>query len=150
MVTSDSTLQQVDSFSEPPLCDFDSPFGPFLGQKQQGERVAREYFPSLLHAVLQLCRFDNNFVPKDLDLQCEEEMTNGNDNVSPDEKARRQINQRDAARAVTNNLLNKNLEGKMQNRKAASACSNCGCMTKCEFNEHRYKCMNIGYQFASV
>jgi hypothetical protein len=87
--------------------DFETPFGTFNGLKREGEDIVKNEFPSLSYAILQMSRYEDNFVPEDLDIELEE----ANDAENPD-KIRRRINRRDAARAAADALTNEDLAGK--------------------------------------
>ena len=90
--------------------DFETPFGNFIGLKRQGEGIVQNDFPSLTSTVLQLSRFDDNFVEEGLDVIKED----SNEAARKDEKerSRRKINRRDAAKAVVDALLDESLVGK--------------------------------------
>jgi len=89
--------------------DFETPFGSFYGIKKQGEGIVKQNFPSLSHTVLQLGRFDDNFVEENLDIQLAEALEADSSEGSKD---RRLINRRDAARAVVDALLDEKVAGK--------------------------------------
>lgn len=89
--------------------DFETPFGSFWSIKSLGERMIREDFPSLTSTVLQMCEYDDTFVEENLGLQYKDVTSNP---TQVDEANRRRINRRDAARAVVDALLNKDLVGK--------------------------------------
>lgn len=97
---------------------FETPFGEFNAIKRQGERIVMTEFPSVSYNVLQLGKFDDNFVQEGQELQYvdAEEDTVVVDGVvtavrsSSDEQKR--INRRDAARAAVEALLDEGLEGK--------------------------------------
>jgi len=89
--------------------DFETPFGSFYGIKKQGEGIVKQDFPSLSHTVLQLGRFDDNFVEENLDIQLAEALEADSSEGSKD---RRLINRRDAARAVVDALLDEKVAGK--------------------------------------
>eukprot|EP00980_Cylindrotheca_fusiformis_P003325 scaffold746_cov123-Cylindrotheca_fusiformis.AAC.13 len=91
------------------LPDFETPFGTFHGLKRQGEDIVRNEFPSLSHTVLQMGRYDDNFVEEGLDIQFEEAEVSSLD----DSGFRGRINRRDAARAAADFLLNKEAKGKV-------------------------------------
>lgn len=100
------------------LNNFETPFGEFNGLKRQGESIVRNDFPSLSHAILQLGKFDDNFVEESLDILYEKDNNIGTqvEDESDDEKyqkSRRKVNRRDAARAVVDALLDESLEGKV-------------------------------------
>lgn len=88
--------------------DFETPFGTFNGLKREGEELLRDEFPSLTHSILQMTRYDDNFVDEGLDVQIEERDDDGEDEAVE----RRRINRRDAARAVVNALVDDNLKDK--------------------------------------
>lgn len=87
--------------------------------------MALQDFPSLTTTVLQLARFEDNFVGEDLDLQVQEfpssSQTFGEGGAKEDavasfadanKRARRKINRRDAARAAVDALVQSNWAGK--------------------------------------
>lgn len=102
--------------------NYETPFGEFNGMKRQGEKIVLDDFPSLSYSVLQMGKFDDNFVEEGLDLQfaeAEEDtvVVDGvicaartEENVKKAEQKR--INRRDAARAAVDALLNEDIEGK--------------------------------------
>jgi len=103
--------------------DFVTPFGDFKALKRDGERIVDEEFPSLSHTILQMARYDENFVEEGLDVifedvgQISSDLKNDDDDDDEQEnsvnkKKRRRINRRDAARAVVDALTNDNLLGK--------------------------------------
>jgi len=87
--------------------DFETPFGEFNAMKRQGERILLDDYPSLTSCILQMSKFEDNFVPESLDLQIDMDM--GSDST----KTKRRINRRDAARAAAQALLDDNLVGKV-------------------------------------
>ena len=89
------------------LADFETPFGEFNGLKRQGESIVRKDFPSLTHTILQMGCFDDNFVEESLEINYSE----GGD-WKDEEKSKRKINRRDAARAACQALVDENLQGK--------------------------------------
>jgi hypothetical protein len=97
--------------------DYETPFGSFRGIKQQGEELMQQ-FPSLTATVLQMARYEDNFVGEGLDIQMEEVASRrtGSDELSTADtsakKSRRKINRRDAARAAVEALVNHDLAGK--------------------------------------
>jgi len=101
------------------LSDFETPFGEFNGLKRQGESIIQSDFPSLTHTILQMSKFEDNFVEESLDLlydidpgenACDEAESNSSEINF--QKSRRKINRRDAARAAVNALLDETLEGR--------------------------------------
>ncbi|KAL7557993.1 hypothetical protein ACA910_000040 [Epithemia clementina (nom. ined.)] len=93
------------------LDDFETPFGSFLGLKRQGEKMMLNDFPSLDSVVLQMGRYEDNFVQEDLDIIFTTD--SGNGDQSSMAKRRRLINRRDAARAAVDALTNNELVGKV-------------------------------------
>lgn len=89
------------------LNDFETPFGEFNGLKRQGEGIVRKDFPSLTHTILQMGCFEDNFVEESLDINYSE-----GDDSDQEEKLKRKINRRDAARAACEALVNEDLQGK--------------------------------------
>ena len=100
--------------------EFETPFGEFNGLKRQGERIVMEEFPSVSYCVLQMGKFDDNFVQEGLELlyeETDEEDTLVVEGVVTAKKPRgngmqKRINRRDAARAAVEALLDEKLEGK--------------------------------------
>ena len=103
---------------------FETPFGEFNGLKRQGERIVMEEFPSISYSVLQLGKFDDNFVEEGQDLQYTdaEDDTVVMDGVvmnaqqsstdSNNDGMQKRINRRDAAVAAVEALLDENIDGK--------------------------------------
>lgn len=89
--------------------DFETPFGTFHSIKRESEAIAEAEFPSLSYTVLQMSRYEDNFVEEDLDIQLEDASKM---DVDEAEKARRRINRRDAAKAAVDALQNDDLRGK--------------------------------------
>ena len=89
--------------------DFETPFGTFNGLKREGEDILRNEFPSLSYAILQMARYDDNFVDESLDITLLEQ-SSGDDDVK--KESRKRINRRDAARAAGDALTNEALVGK--------------------------------------
>ena len=87
--------------------DFETPFGTFNGLKREGEDIIKNEFPSLSYTILQMSRYDDNFVQEDQDITLEEQTAEETDTVR-----RRRINRRDAARAAADALTNEDLIGK--------------------------------------
>merc|ERR1712154_760945 len=94
----------------------------FNGLKRQGERIVMEEFPSLSYSVLQMGKFDDNFVEEGQELQYApaEEDTVVMDGVvnakrsarSTNDGMQKRISRRDAARAAVGALLDVESEGK--------------------------------------
>jgi len=99
---------------------FETPFGEFNGLKRQGEYIVMEEFPSVSYSVLQLGKFDDNFVEEGQELQYADatddtEVSDGVINarrIENKEGTQKRINRRDAARAAVEALLDENIEGK--------------------------------------
>lgn len=87
--------------------DFETPFGSFKSIKREGESILENEFPSLSKCILQMGKYDDNFVEEDLDVQHESP-----DSDSEEDKTRRKINRRDAARFAVDALVDENLAGK--------------------------------------
>lgn len=83
--------------------DFETPFGSFIAIKREGEEMIRKEFPSLSHCILQMSKFDDNFIEEGL------EILRDNGESEEDQKFRRRINRRDAARAVSEALTDETL-----------------------------------------
>lgn len=95
------------STADQAFSDFETPYGSFKGIKREGEQILEEEFPSLSKCILQMSRYDDNFVDENLDVKYE-------DDTEPDtgEKMRRKINTRDAAKFAVDALINDELSGK--------------------------------------
>jgi hypothetical protein len=87
--------------------NFETPFGEFNAIKRQGEMILMNDYPSLTSCVLQMSKFEDNFVQESLDIQMD--MDTDDDPV----KKRRRINRRDAARAAVEALVDDSLVGKV-------------------------------------
>ena len=97
------------------LDDFVTPFGDFIALKRDGERILREQFPSISYTILQMAKYDENFVDEGLDVKFEEAIE-GRSSIDDDQitgrkknERNRRINRRDAARAACNALTDENL-----------------------------------------
>eukprot|EP00594_Rhizosolenia_setigera_P016469 CAMPEP_0178964592 /NCGR_PEP_ID=MMETSP0789-20121207/15767_1 /TAXON_ID=3005 /ORGANISM="Rhizosolenia setigera, Strain CCMP 1694" /LENGTH=419 /DNA_ID=CAMNT_0020649393 /DNA_START=55 /DNA_END=1311 /DNA_ORIENTATION=+ len=102
------------STSEDAFSDFETPYGSFKGIKRQGEEMLRKDFPSISSTILQLSRYDDNFVEENLEVIKEEVETGADDtSISSDEKERRRINRRDAAKAAVDALSDSTITGKI-------------------------------------
>ena len=93
------------SMSPGAFADFETPFGEFNGLKRQGEAILKEEFPSLSHTILQMSRYDDNFVSEGLDVVIQEATSSNLKN----EIGMKRINRRDAARAAVEALTNEDL-----------------------------------------
>ncbi len=97
------------------LDDFVTPFGDFIALKRDGERILREQFPSISYTILQMAKYDENFVDEGLDVKFEEAIESRS-SINDDQitgrkmnERNRRINRRDAARAACNALTDENL-----------------------------------------
>lgn len=92
------------------LPDFETPFGTFQGLKREGEEIVRNEFPSVSHTVLQMGRYDDNFVEEGRDIEFDEAKPSLEEDS---DFRRRRINRRDAARAAVESLTNEDVQGKI-------------------------------------
>lgn len=102
------------STSDQAFSDFETPFGTFKDIKRQGETLLEEEFPSLSKCILKMCKYEDNFVDENLDVQYDEATIYDEENLQELEKQnmRRRINRRDAARFTVDALINDELVGK--------------------------------------
>jgi hypothetical protein len=107
--------------------EFETPYGEFNGLKRQGERLVMEDFPSITYTVLQMGKYDDNFIPEGQEIQYEmaiedtvvvdgvvtaiKQGVGGGGTIVKDGMQKR-INRRDAARAAVEALLSDDIEGK--------------------------------------
>ncbi len=119
----DPTSFVLVSSSPTALNNFETPFGEFNGLKRQGEGIVKNDFPSLSHAILQMSKFEDNFVEESLDISYEKmdsaasmvftaDMEEEEQVKVKKERSKRKINRRDAARAAVDALLDESLAGK--------------------------------------
>lgn len=101
------------STSKDAFSDFETPYGSFKGIKRQGEEMLRKDFPSISSTILQLSRYDDNFVEENLEVIKEVETGADDTSISSDEKERRRINRRDAAKAAVDALSDSTITGKI-------------------------------------
>jgi hypothetical protein len=94
--------------------DFETPFGTFNGLKREGEDLLKNEFPSLTYSILQMSKYEDNFVQESLDIMTEEgkSSSSSSSSSSSEEAARRRINRRDAARAAVDALTKEECKGK--------------------------------------
>ena len=100
--------------------EFETPFGEFNGIKRQGEYITMQGFPSLSYTVLQMGKYDDNFVEEGQELQFSDakddtEVVDGviqSKRIENKEGTQLRINRRDAARAAVEALLDEGIEGK--------------------------------------
>jgi len=95
------------STADQAFSDFETPFGSFKGIKREGEQILEDEFPSLSKCILQMSRYDDNFIDENLDVQYED-----NTALDSGDKMRRKINSRDAAKFTVDALVNEDLSGK--------------------------------------
>ncbi len=112
----DPTSFVLISCSPTALGNFETPFGEFNGLKRQGEGIVRNDFPSLSSSILQMSKYEDNFVDESLDISYEnasdaQQVEGEMDKDKIRQKSRRKINRRDAARAAVNALLDDKLVG---------------------------------------
>mmetsp|Transcript_6734 Transcript_6734/g.8358 ORF Transcript_6734/g.8358 Transcript_6734/m.8358 type:complete len:427 (-) Transcript_6734:91-1371(-) len=104
------------SASEDALSDYETPYGSFKGLKREGENMILEEFPSVSHCVLQMSRYEDNFVDENLDVLFDSDNSDSMDEEQQKslakQKMKRRINRRDAARAAANALIDESLMGK--------------------------------------
>ena len=90
----------------------ETPFGEFNAMKRQAEQMVVQDFPSLSHVILQLGKFEDNFVEEDLELQRADSSISAEQELEEDAYLLR-INRRDAAKAVVEALTDEALENKV-------------------------------------
>lgn len=86
--------------------DFETPFGEFNAIKRQAEHMLQQY-PSVSSAVLQMGRYEDNFVEEGLELLM------ATDGLEEEDSGQRQINRRDAAKAAVEALVKNDAVGKI-------------------------------------
>jgi hypothetical protein len=89
--------------------DFETPYGTFNGLKREGEDILKE-FPSLTSCVLQMNKYDENFVEEGLDILLDDVVSTKEGEAEG--SSRRRINRRDAALAASRALVDTKLLGK--------------------------------------
>jgi hypothetical protein len=92
--------------------DFETPFGEFNGIKRQGEQMVSQNFPSLTYTVLQMGKYEDNFVPEDEEILTRESSCAYDQELEKD-SYRVRINRRDAARAAVEALTDETLQSKI-------------------------------------
>ena len=109
--------------------EFETPYGEFNGLKRQGERLVMEDFPSITYTVLQMGKYDDNFIPEGQELQYEmaiedtavvdgvitaikQGVGGGGGGTIVKDGMHKRINRRDAARAAVEALLSEDVQGK--------------------------------------
>jgi len=114
--SSDPTQLVLVSSTPDALGKFETPFGEYNALKRQGERN----FPSISYTILQMGKYDDNFVEEGQELQYAEaeddtEVVDGVVSVkesSSKNGIQKKINRRDAARAAVEALTNEEIDGK--------------------------------------
>ena len=117
--SSDPTQFVLVSSTPDALGKFETPFGEFIAIKRQGEHMVNN-FPSISYTVLQMGKYDDNFVEEGQELQYAEadddtEVVDGVVSVkesSSKKDLQKRINRRDAARAAVEALTNEEIDGK--------------------------------------
>lgn len=89
--------------------NFETPFGEFNAMKREAEHKLNNY-PSLSHTILQMGKYEDNFVEEGQPLIFENTLTSMETN---EPQKRICINRRDAARAAVETLANKELDKKI-------------------------------------
>ena len=90
--------------------------------KRQGEHMVMNEFPSISYTILQMGKYDDNFVEEGQELQYAEaeddtEVVDGvvsvkEESTSSKNGIQKRINRRDAARAAVEALTNEEIDGK--------------------------------------
>jgi len=117
--SSDPTQFVLVSSTPDSLAKFETPFGEFNALKRQGERIMND-FPSISYTILQMGKYDDNFVEEGQELQYAEaeddtEVVDGVVCVKEESSKngmQKRINRRDAARAAVEALTNEEIDGK--------------------------------------
>jgi len=94
------------STAEDALDNYETPYGEFNALKRQGENMLRNDFPSLSHSIIQMSKYEDNFVDEGLDILSDIE-----NKEEPEKKRTRRINRRDVARAVGDALIDEKCAG---------------------------------------
>jgi hypothetical protein len=105
--TNDPTHVVLVSTAPDAFDDFETPFGSFKGIKKQSEGLLND-FPSLTSTVLQMSRYEDNFVQEGIQVQ-KELVDSSEATTETADKSRRRIHRRDAAKAVVDALLDSEL-----------------------------------------
>ena len=118
--SSDPTQLILVSSTPDALAKFETPFGEFNAIKRQGEHMVTD-FPSISYTLLQMGKYDDNFVEEGQELQYAEaeddtEVVDGVISVKEESSSKngmqKRINRRDAARAAVEALTNEEIDGK--------------------------------------
>ena len=118
--SSDPTQFVLVSSTPDALGKFETPFGEFNALKRQGEYMVKD-FPSISYTILQMGKYDDNFVEEGQELQYAEaeddtEVIDGvvsvKESNSKKNGMQKRINRRDAARAAVEALTNEEIDGK--------------------------------------
>ena len=99
------------STSEDAFGEYETPYGEFNAIKREGEDIVTKEFPSLSHCVLQMAKYEDNFVEEGQECLREEGKTM--EGTDAGDRSRRRINRRDAARAVSEALTDETLRNKV-------------------------------------
>ena len=99
------------SAAEDAFGEFETPYGEFNAIKREGEDIVAKEFPSLSHCVLQMAKYEDNFVEEGQ--ECLREENKEMEGIDSANRMRRRINRRDAARAVSEALTDETLRNKV-------------------------------------
>ena len=99
------------STSEDAFGEYETPYGEFNAIKREGEDIVTKEFPSLSHCVLQMAKYEDNFVEEGQECLREEGKTM--EGTDAGDRSRRRINRRDAARVVSEALTDETLRNKV-------------------------------------
>lgn len=99
------------SAAEDAFGEYETPYGEFNAIKREGEDIVTKEFPSLSHCVLQMAKYEDNFVEEGQD--CLREENKEMEGVDSANRSRRRINRRDAARTVSEALTDETLRNKV-------------------------------------
>ena len=99
------------STAEDAFGEYETPYGEFNAIKREGEDIVTKEFPSLSHCVLQMAKYEDNFVEEGQ--ECLREENKEMEGVDSANRSRRRINRRDAARTVSEALTDETLRNKV-------------------------------------
>ena len=99
------------STSEDAFGEYETPYGEFNAIKREGEDIVTKEFPSLSHCVLQMAKYEDNFVEEGQECLREEGKTM--EGTDAGDRSRRRINRLDAARVVSEALTDETLRNKV-------------------------------------
>lgn len=99
------------SAAEDAFGEYETPYGEFNAIKREGEDIVTKEFPSLSHCVLQMAKYEDNFVEEGL--ECLREENKEMEGIDSANRSRRRINRRDAARTVSEALTDETFRNKV-------------------------------------